>query len=185
MKVTDYGESSYRLDLNDRAVMEKLLREYAPSLIRYAYTFVGTYAAAEDAMEDAFAALLVRGGHFRSPQHLQSWLYKTTRNKAVDYLRHHSRETALEDAQYLLGTDDAEQSALIAQRDRQLFACIQRLPQQYREILLLTYYEDFSVEQICALRRKTKKQVYNLLARAKASLKEQLSEEGITYEDLR
>lgn len=184
--MADHGESSYHLDLKNSEALEEIVRTYAQPLIRYAYTLVGSTAVAEDAMEDAIAALLVKGGaSFRSPQALRAWLYRTTRNKAVDYLRRHRREMPLEDVEQILHTWDAEQDAQLRQRDARLYACMQRLPQQYREVLELTYFEGFSVEQICALRRKSAKQVYNLLARAKASLKERLIEEGITYEDLR
>ena len=42
----------------------------------------------------------------------------------------------------------------------------------------------FSVEEICAIMSRSKKQVYNLLSRAKASLKTLLEKVGITYEDI-
>lgn len=183
--MADHSESSYHLDLKNSEVFESALRTYAQPLVRYAYTLVGSTAAAEDAMEDAFAALLVKGGSFASEQALRAWLFRTTRNKAIDHLRRHRREVPLEDVEEVAQTWDTEQDALVRERNRRLYICMQRLPQQYREVLQLTYFEHFSVEQICAVRRKSAKQVYNLLARAKASLKEHLIEEGITYEDLR
>lgn len=182
--MTDCGESSYHLNLKDPEALEHLVRTYAQPLVRYAYTLIGTTAAAEDAMEDAFAALLVRGGTFASEEAVRAWLYRTTRNKAVDYLRRHRREIPLEDVQDALHTFDAELDAFLRQRNRRLYVCMQRLPQQYREVLQLSYFEGFTVAQICAVRRKSTKQVYNLLARAKAALKDLLIEEGITYEDL-
>ena len=59
------------------------------------------------------------------------------------------------------------------------------LPEQYREVLQLAYFDGFSPSEISGVMRKTSKQVYNLLARAKTALKELLEKEGITHEDLR
>lgn len=178
------GESSYHPDLKDEAQLEQLLHTYAKPLVRYAYTLLGNMADAEDAMEDAFAALLVRGGSFRSSEHLCRWLYRTTRNKAMDHLRRGRREVPLEEVQELLSTDDVERTLFSAQQKQTLYECMQKLPQQYREVLELHYFAQFSVEQICRLRHKSSKQVYNLLARARTSLKEQLIKEGICYEEL-
>lgn len=181
--MTDQG--SYHLNLKEPETLEQLLYTYAQPLIRYAYTLVGSSAAAEDAMEDAFAALLVKGGGFHTPEQLRCWLYRTTRNKAVDHLRRHRREVPLEDMEGVLHSWDAEQDVLVRQRDQTLYACLRKLPRQYRDVLQLSYFEGFTVEQICAIQRKTAKQVYNLLSRARAALKERLLEEGITHEDLR
>ncbi len=183
--MTDFGESSYRLNLKEAETLERLLHAYAQPLIRYAYALVGSVAIAEDAMEDAFAALLLKGGGFHTPEQLRCWLYRTTRNKAIDYLRRHKREVPLEDMQEVLQTWDTEQDVLLRQRNQRLYGCMQKLPQQYRDVLQLSYFEGFSVEQICTIQRKSAKQVYNLLARAKTSLKQLLMEEGITHEDLR
>lgn len=164
--------------------VEAWLHTYGPGLIRYAYSITNSSAAAEDAMEDAFAALLVKDGKFHDEQQLRSWLYKTTRNKAVDFLRRHRREQPLEDVENVIGTETMEQGALLQERNRRLYLCLQELPLQYREVLELTYLEGFPIEAVCAILRKTKKQVYNLLARAKVSLREKLIQEGITHEDI-
>lgn len=183
--MTDQGVRSYRLNLQDTQVLEQIVRTYSEPLIRYAYSMLGSFAAAEDAMEDAIAALWVKGGAFRSEEHLRGWLYRTTRNKSIDYLRRHKREVPLEDVENVLHTWDAEQNVFLRQRNQSIYRCMQSLPEQYREILVLAYFEGFDVERICAIQRKSAKQVYNLLARAKTSLKEKLMEEGISCEDLR
>lgn len=181
--MTDFGASSYHLDLKDPRILEQLVQQYAQPLVRYACSFLGSTAAAEDVMEDAMAALLVHGGRFHSPEHLRSWLYKTTRNKAVDELQRHSRELPLEN-ELLLTDSDAEQLLMKKQRDRQLYACMRQLPVQYRDVLVLTYFDGFSVEQICRIRKKSARQVYNLLSRGRVALRELLMKEGMTVEDL-
>ena len=84
----------------------------------------------------------------------------------------------------VLGGGDPETDYLIDQRNRTIYQCMQRLPLQYRQVLQLAYFEAFAPQQIARLLGRTNKQVYNLLARAKASLKELLEKEGISHEDL-
>ena len=181
--MTDSGASSYRLNLNDPGTLEYWVQALAEPLVRYAYSITSSSAAAEDAMEDAFAALLTGHRRFHSPQQLRAWLYKTTHNKAVDYLRRHKRDVPLSDVENVLASPDPASATALRERNRTIYICMQRLSQQYREVLTLTYFEGFSVVEVCAIMRKTRKQVYNLLTRAKFALKEQLLKEGITSEE--
>ena len=181
--MTDSGASSYRLNLADPGALEYWVQTLSEPLVRYAYSIIGSSAAAEDAMEDAFAALLAKKRHFRSPQQLRAWLYKTTHHKAVDYLRRHRGEVPLADVENVLCSPDLESHTALRERNRTIYVCMQRLPVQYRQVLVLTYFDGFEVHQVCTVLHKTKKQVYNLLARAKVALKELLIQEGITHED--
>lgn len=175
---------SYHLNLDDSKTLEALLHTYGQGLIRFAYSITGSSAAAEDAMEDAFAALLVKGGKFKTEEQLRSWLYKTTRNRAVDFLRRHRHETPLDDVDHVLAAVDAEQDMLLRERNERLYLCLQELPLQYREVLQLCYLEGFEIAAVCTILGKTKKQVYNLLSRSKITLKEKLIREGINHEDI-
>ena len=56
---------------------------------------------------------------------------------------------------------------------------MQKLPVEYKDVLCLTYFDGFSVKEVCAVMQKTAKQVYNLLARAKLTLRKFLDEVGI------
>lgn len=183
--MTDFGASSYRRYLsNNKETLEILVHDFSDALVRYAYTYVGSATAAEDIMEDAFAAYLLKKPDFTSKEQIRCWLYKTVRSRSVDYLRRHRREVSFEDLESVLHTPDPVQDLIKKERDAALYRSLQGLPRQYRAVLQLHYLEDFSIEQICTILGKHKKQVYNLLSRAKASLKELLVKEGITYEDL-
>lgn len=182
--MTDSGACSYRLNLNDPGTLENLILTYAEPLVRYAYSIIGTSYAAEDAMEDAFAALLAGRYRFQSEMQLRAWLYRTTHNKAVDYIRRHKREVPLCDVENVLESSDLEHQMVLQERKRILYICMQRLPRQYREVLQLVYFDEFGHDEVCTILHKTKKQVYNLLSRAKIALKELLIEEGLSYEEL-
>ncbi|MDD6200901.1 MAG: RNA polymerase sigma factor [Firmicutes bacterium] len=183
--MAEYGESSYRRFLQgDPAALEELIRTYSDSLVRFAYGYVRNASVAEDVMEESFAALFVKARRIRDDAHLRAWLYRTVHNKCMDHLRRHRNEVPLSDVENVLSGENTQMDAFRRHRNETVYICIQRLPAQYRDILLLAYFDGFSTEEICRITGKTTKQVYNLHARAKVALKELLQKEGITHEDL-
>ncbi len=176
--------SYQKILVNDPIILEELIYNYSDALVRYAYCLVGSAATAEDLMEEAFAALLVKRLSFYSVEQIRSWLYKCVHGKAVYYLRKHRREIPLSDVENVLTASDMEQSFFRKERNKLIFRCMQALPQQYRQVLSLSYFEGFSVPEICQILGKNPKQVYNLQARAKSALKEILLKEGIFDEKL-
>lgn len=185
IRMTDFGASSYRRYLaNNKETLEMLVEDYSDALVRYAYTYVRNAAVAEDIMEDAFAAYLVKKVEFATKEQIRCWLYKAVRSRAVDYLRRHKREVSLEDMEAVLHTPDITEDLIARERNAALYRSLQNLPWQYRAVLQLHYLDEFTIPQICTILGKSTKQVYNLLARAKGSMKESLIKEGITHEDL-
>ena len=169
---------------NNAQTLELLVHSYSDALVRYAYSLVGNAAAAEDIMEDAFAIYLVKKIDFGSKEQLRCWLYKTVRSRSIDYLRRHRRQVSLEELETIVHTPCPSEELIRKERNVTLYRNLQNLRRAYRDVLLLHYIEDLSIQQICTILGKSSKQVYNLLARAKAALKEALVKEGMTYEDL-
>ena len=186
IRMGDYGESSYRRFLrSDRQALEELIAAYSDELVRFAYGYVKSESLAEDVVSDVFAALFMKAKHFSKEDLLRPYLYKMTRNRAIDRLRRSHRELPLEDVETILSTPGIEAMLLNKERDEILYRSMTKLPQQYREVLELMWLKGFSNEQIASILGKTAKQLYNLHARAKSALRELLEKEGVTREDLR
>jgi RNA polymerase sigma-70 factor (ECF subfamily) len=164
--------------------LEEFVCTYSDSLIRYAYCYVQDAALAEDVMEETIATLIFHRKHFHDENHMQAYLYRVARNKSIDHLRKRKREVALSDVEDVLYGNDVESQVIRDSLNQQIFTCMQKLPAQYKEVLYLTYFEDFTYEEVCRLMKKSKKQVYNLLSRARNALKEIFMKEGLSYEDL-
>lgn len=183
--MAEFGESSYRRFLRgDKAALEELVEAFSDALVRYSYSLVKDSVIAEEVMEDCFAALFMKAPRFQSQEHLKRYLYRIAHNKAMDYLRRRRVHVSLEDVENVIGSADPQEDTLRKERDRTLYICMQQLPQQYREVLVLTYFDGFGTEDICRILSLRTKQVYNLHARAKIALKELLEKEGITHEDI-
>ena len=169
------------LDNGDEQALEALVRAYSDPLVRYAHAYVRDGAAAEEAMEDAFAALILSRKRFREEGQLRTYLYKATRSKCIDRLRRQKFVFSLSDSalsEDLFSDEDTEEGETARERRRIVRECIARLPEQYREILYLFYFEGLDFDGICRVTGKSRKQAYNLLSRARDALKELLLKEG-------
>ena len=177
-------ESSYRRFLSgDTGAVADLVSIFGDALVRYAYCYVKDSAIAEDIMEDAFATLLLKRKSFSAGENLRAYLYKITKNKCLDYIRFRKRNLSLGDYENLLTARDFAEGVEERARARILYECLHELAPQYAEALCLVYIEGNDIEEVCEILKKSKKQVYNLLARAKAALKPLLEKAGISYED--
>lgn len=180
------GAESYRRFLNgDRNGMVELIRDYKDGLILYLGGIVGNIHTAEDIMEDTFVKLVVKKPKFREKCSFKTWLYTIGRNAALDYLRKKAKksDTPLDELE-LADKLDLEQSYIQEERKIMVHHALAELKSDYRQVLILSFFEELSNEEIAAVMRKSKRQVENLLYRAKHSLKNVLEKEGFSYEEL-
>ena len=159
--------------------LQQLVEMYSDGLVRFAYCFVASSDVAEDIMEDTFATVIVSKRRFSPRATFKTYLYKIARNKCIDYIRFHKKYVPLNDLENVLVFNDVETDVEKREEKRMLYKCLQQLPREYRDVLQLSYLEGFDTQQVCSIMRKNTKQVYNLLARAKLSLKILLEKEGI------
>ncbi len=184
--MADHGASSYHRFLQgDNLALEELVSAYSDELIRYAYCYVRNAAVAEDIMEDTFAALIVKRKKFTENASFKAYLFRIARNKSIDYLRSTRRtDVPLADLECVLKSDNLEREIEDRERKERIYACMQQLPKQYRGALYLVYFDGFSIEEARKIMGKSRKQLYNLLTRARANLKALLEKDGILYEDV-
>lgn len=159
--------------------LQQLVEMYSDGLVRFAYCFVASSDVAEDIMEDTFATVIASKRRFLPRATFKTYLYKIARNKCIDYIHFHKKFVPLCDIENVLTFDDVETDVEKREEIRKLYKCLQQLPREYRDVLQLSYLEGFCIQEVCSIMRKNTKQVYNLLARAKQSLKILLEKEGI------
>lgn len=199
----DNGIIFYRRFLNgDEGGLEDLIALYQRGLLRFIYGYVHDVALAEDILTDVFLTLYYkRSFKDRDGTGLKTYLYKIARNKALNAIRKRNRrkeisldalaeqgtngEAETEAQAFLYGEALSPDKALErGERAKALYAALNKLHADYRQALILRYYDNAEPETIAKIMKKNTKQVYNLLARAKAALKEELQSEGIDYENI-
>ena len=187
-KSMDNGASSYRryLDGDDTGITE-IIRDYKDGLTLYINGYVNNIFTAEDLMEDTFFKLASKRPRFSGKSAFKTWLYAIARNVALDYLRKNAKtldEPIEEFSNYLAEESDVEKEYLIKEQKIFLHRTMRELRPEYFQVLYLVYFEDFTNEEIAKIMKKNKRQVENLIYRAKSTLKSELKKEGFEYENL-
>ena len=184
----DNGAGSYRrfLEGDENGIIE-IIRDYKDGLILFLNGFTQNICVAEELMEETFVRLLVKKPKFSPRYSFKTWLYTIGRNTAIDYLRRNSKSVNMtdEEMQNILSEKESIEQAYIREEEKiVVHRAMSKLNSEYRQVLYLMFFEDFSNEQISAVMKKSKRQIGNLIYRAKMSLKSQLEKEGFVYEGL-
>ncbi len=181
----DIGAAAYKRFLGgDDSGIEEIIAEYKDALMLYLVGFCGNLTAAEDLMEDVFVRLVTDKPAFKAKSSFKTWLFAIAGNIARDYLRRSRRRSfvPLENIEIIDETDLFKE---YFRNEEKLVVhnCLDKLKEEYRQVIYLTYFEGFTNSETAKIMRKTKRQVENLLYRAKKSLGEELRKEGYDYEN--
>ena len=134
------------------------------------YTYLRNPADTEDAVQETFLRLYRSGKRFRDREHEKAWLIVTAGNVCKDELKRRGRrELSLEE----IGTNGIQDP----QVDETLLA-LGELPEQYRTVLYLFYYEGLSSKEIGRLLKRRDITVRSDLHRGRQLLKARLEEEA-------
>ena len=178
----DNGASSYRRYLNgDEEAFHEIVKEYFDKLVFFVDRYVGDYAVAEDIALDAFAQLAVYKHRYNFSVSLKTYLFMIGRSRALDYIKRRNRIRFVELAEAeQIGTDEPplEEMLLADERKRAVNVALEQLSEEMRLVVHLVYFEELPPNETAKVLKKTPKQVYNLLYRAKNSLRAILGEEG-------
>ncbi len=178
----DRGAASYaRYLLGDDSAVEELVEEYKYGLTLYLNSVVGNIFTAEELMEETFFRLIAKRPRFSGKSSFKTFLYAIGRNAAVDYIRKHSGATVvpLEAHEKELVERESIEDAVIKDESRAaLRRALDSLPDEQRQAVHLTYFEDMTAKEAAKIMKKSRHAVENLVYRAKKALKAELEKEG-------
>ena len=184
----DNGASSYRRFLDgDESGLIEIIRDYKDGLIFYLNSFVGNIHIAEELAEDTFVKIGLRKPKNKGKASFKTWLYTIGRNTAVDYLRRQSKkkEVSLEECGQIEAEEETlEQLYIRDERKIIVHRNLDKLKPEYRQVLWLIYFEQFSCREASVIMKRSVHAVETLSYRARQALKSELEKEGLRYEDL-
>ncbi len=178
----DNGASSYRRFLDgDESAFDDIMNELFRGLVFFVNRYVCDPYAAEDIAIDVFSELIIHKNRYNFKTSLKTYLYMMGRSRALDYLKHEKKLTftelgdsaALSCEQQLL-----EEAVLKDKRRKAVNDAVSALPEKMREAVFLVYFEDMTYDEAAKVLGKSKKQIDNLLYRAKKELRVILEEES-------
>lgn len=135
----------------DRAAFGQLMHRYAGAVYNLAYRMLGNAEDAEDASQEIFLRAYTRLASFDRARRFSTWLLSIGSNYCIDRLRRRRFAwMTLDDAAYALPSPEPgpERSALSQERRQMVQQALQQLPEHYRLVTVLRYWQDLSYDEI-------------------------------------
>ena len=178
----DNAASSYRryLDGNESA-FDSVMKELFDPLVFFIDRIVRDTAAAEDIAMDAFSDLIVHRHRYNFKVTLKTYLFMIGRSRALNYIKHRAKfpSVPLSDAEHLAAERALlEEKLLHDERKRIVSSALASLPEDMRTAVHLVYFEELSYDEAAKVMKKNRKQIDNLLYRAKNALRNAIGKEG-------
>ncbi len=184
--MVDYGYKYYQDFLNgDSLGFESLVKEYRNSLVLFIQQYVGDFHVAEDISQDVFVKLYVKKPHYSPKASFKTWLYTIAKRESMNYLKRQKNQADVDLSVLSANEDDYLDCILAEEKQRALYSALGELNSDYRQVLLLCYFDNLSVKDIARLTAKKPRQVSDILYNAKKSLQAIIIKGGIKYEILR
>ena len=164
----------------DRDAFGRIVERYQRLLCSLAYSATGQLSQSEDLAQDAFVDAWRQLRDLREPEKLRSWLCGILRFKVSRLRRADGREPVRHpdtaEVSKELPSNDVPIADLAIQNEEQaiLWSALERVPELYREPLVLYYREHRSVEHVAVALDLTEDNVKQRLARGRKILQEQV-----------
>ena len=152
--------------------INEAIERYADTVRRLCMLHLKNHADTEDIFQTVFLKYALHTEPFADSEHEKAWLIRVTINACKDLLKSffRSRTVSLDEV--------LEQPAALAPDHREVLEAVLSLPQKYRDVIYLHYYEGYSAPEIARILKKNVNTVYTLLGRARQQLREALGGEG-------
>ena len=178
----DNGASSYRRFLDgDESAFDEIMKELFDNLVFFIDRYVHDIHAAEDIAIDAFSDLVVNKHRYNFKVTLKTYLFMLGRSRALNYIKHRKviNFVELTEADNISDEQETLEDIILEdERKRVVNNALNSLPDDMRVVVHLIYFEDLSYDEAAKVMKKNRKQVDNLLYRAKKELRIILGKDG-------
>jgi RNA polymerase sigma-70 factor (ECF subfamily) len=146
--------------------------KYQTDMFRFAKSIVGNSIDGEDAVQEAILKAYEKLDTLRSERKFKSWIFQILANECYAVLRKRNRQGLTE-------TGEVPEQAIFDVIDEgEILKIIHQMKREYREVIILYYYSEFSVAEIAKVLNISSGTVKSRLFRGRNHLKSILEEEG-------
>ena len=175
------------LKRQDAGLLDELIVRYQHRLLRYLLYLSGNREQAEDLFQEVWMRVLVRGAQYNGSARFETWLFTIARNLLIDQRRKRTM-SSLDELFEGKGDDDRpmafevcdgeptpfEHFANMEDRER-ISAALLELDTLHREVLVLRFHEELSLEEIAKVTRAPLSTVKSRLYRGMAMIRPKLA----------
>ena len=171
------------LKRQDPDTLDYLIELYQHRLLRYLLFLTGKREVAEDLFQETWMRVLLRGAQYNGKARFDTWLFTIARNLVIDL----SRKRTMASLDEMTDTGDDERPFQIAMEGpspldqfqsrencAEVSEVLLKLEPNYREVLVLRFHEELSLEEIAGVTRAPLSTVKSRLYRGLAALKPEM-----------
>lgn len=153
----------------------RAIERYSDTVRRLCAVHLKNDADTEDIFQAVFLKYVLSSVSFENDEHEKAWFIRVTINACKDLLKNFFRR-------HTVPLDEViERPAEPPPDHGDVWEAVFALPQKYRDVVYLHYYEDYTAPQISRILGKNVNTIYTLLTRSKQMLREKLGD-GYDYE---
>ncbi|SDB04292.1 RNA polymerase sigma factor [Butyrivibrio sp. INlla16] len=150
--------------------VQELMNMYKNNVYAVAFNICKNASDAEDVVQDTFLQYYMTHKNFDNEQHIRAWLLRVAINKAKNIQSSFWHRNGMPLDNYI------ETLSFETPETKELFEEVMKLPEKYRVVVHLFYYEDYSIKEIAKILRTTESNIKVRLSRGRAKLKDALKE---------
>jgi RNA polymerase sigma-70 factor (ECF subfamily) len=153
--------------------IETVIQRYKGTVYSVALSYVNSRDDADDIFQEVFLIYFRTNPQFNDEEHRKAWLIRTTINcsKRVVDSTYRKRTVPMDEM-------EEESFEFQTKEENAVYVALQALPEKYRTVLPLFYFEDMSIDMICKVLDLKSSTVKVQLMRGREMMKEKLKEEG-------
>jgi RNA polymerase sigma-70 factor (ECF subfamily) len=182
---SDNAAIAHGLKRQDPELLDHLIDLYQHRLLRYLLFLTGKREVAEDLFQETWMRVLLRGAQYNGKARFDTWLFTIARNLVIDLSRKRTMASLDEMSE---GGDDERPFEIAMEgpspleqfqsRENSAEVCevLLKLEPTYREVLVLRFYEELSLEEIAGVTRAPLSTVKSRLYRGLAALKPEMEQ---------
>ncbi len=171
------------LKRQDTVLLDRLIEQYQHRLLRYLLFLTGKRETAEDLFQETWMRVLLRGAQYNGKARFDTWLFTIARNLVIDLSRKRTlssldemREGAEDDRPFEIPLEGPSPLDQFETRENraEVSEVLITLEPHSREVLVLRFFEEMSLDEIAGVTRAPLSTVKSRLYRGLASLRPQL-----------
>lgn len=147
---------------------ERFLDDYGNHILRLAYSYLHNLNDAEEILQDTLIQYLKTLPHLESREHEKAWLLRVAGNLSKNRIEYNKRRYA----------DEINEELIAEEREDLSFVweAVKELPDKYREVIHLHYYEGYPTAHIAKILKRNESTIRSDLRRGRERLREVLKE---------
>jgi len=162
----------------DQAAFTEIVTRHLTPVVHFAWRYMGRRSDAEDVAQEAFLRLWKHAPDWEDLGFsVRSWIYRIAYNLCIDELRKRKPVTPVEDEVSLASADQPDEDLYRDQRQQQVAAALNELPERQRTALVLCVYQGLSNKDAATVMEISVEALESLLSRARRMLRNKITEE--------